>query len=94
MNVMTFKKVRKKAIDIKQVWVSTNTVGPGGRFREVIIIQNIKDKYELWLEDDKNVFRNNFRNNELVDIYDTFDIAVQSAEEMEDMVEVHENLDW
>ena len=70
MNVMTFEKAHKKAIDIVDSWVSTNTDW------EVIIIKNVKDMYELWLEDDTK----GFRDNELMGIYDTFDIAVRNAE--------------
>ena len=79
MNVMKFEKAHKKAIDIVDSWVSTNTEW------EVIIIQNVKDMYELWLEDDTK----GFRDNELMGIYDTFDIAVRNAECMVDVVESH-----
>lgn len=79
MNVMKFEQTYKKAIDIVDAWVSTNTDW------EVTIIQNVKDKYELWLEDDTK----SFRDNELMGIYDTFDIAVRNAECMVDVVESH-----
>ena len=79
MNVMKFEQTYKKAIDIVDAWVSTNTDW------EVTIIQNVKDKYELWLEDDTK----GFRDNELMGIYDTFDIAVRNAECMVDVVESH-----
>ena len=78
-HVITFDKAHKKALDIADSWVSTNTDW------EVIIIQNIKDKYELWLEDDTK----GFRDNKLMGIYDTFDIAVRNAECMVDIVENH-----
>ena len=61
MNAMKFEKAHKKAIDIVDSWVSTNTEW------EVIIIQNVKDMYELWLEDDTK----GFRDNELMGMYDT-----------------------
>ena len=79
MNVIKFEKAHKKAIDIVDSWVSTNTEW------EVIIIKNVKDMYELWLEDDTK----GFRDNELMGIYDTFDIAVRNAECMVDVVESH-----
>ena len=79
MNVMKFEQTYKKAIDIVDAWVSTNTDW------EVTIIQNVKDKYELWLEDDTK----SFRDNELMGIYDTFDIAVRNAECLVDVVESH-----
>lgn len=79
MNVIKFEKAHKKAIDIVDSWASTNTDW------EVIIIQNVKDMYELWLEDDTK----GFRDNELMGIYDTFDIAVRNAECMVDVVENH-----
>ena len=70
MNVIKFEKAHKKAIDIVDSWVSTNTEW------EVIIIRNIKDMYELWLENDEN----GFRDNDFMGMYDTFDIAVRNAE--------------
>lgn len=79
MNTIKFEKAHKKAIDIVDSWASTNTDW------EVIIIQNVKDMYELWLEDDTK----GFRDNELMGIYDTFDIAVRNAECMVDVVENH-----
>ena len=79
MNAMKFEKAHKKAIDIVDSWVSTNTDW------EVIIIKNVKDMYELWLEDDTK----SFRDNELMGIYDTFDIAVRNAECLVDVVESH-----
>lgn len=79
MNAIKFEKAHKKAIDIVDSWVSTNTDW------EVIIIQNVKDMYELWLEDDTK----SFRDNELMGMYDTFDIAVRNAECLVDVVESH-----
>ena len=79
MNVIKFENAHKKAIDIVDSWVSTNTEW------EVTIIKNVKDMYELWLEDDTK----GFRDNELMGIYDTFDIAVRNAECMVDVVESH-----
>ena len=70
MNVIKFEKAHKKAIDILDSWVSTNTEW------EVIIIKNVKDMYELWLENDEN----GFRDNDFMGMYDTFDIAVRNAE--------------
>ena len=70
MNVIKFEKAHKKAIDIVDSWVSTNTEW------EVIIIKNVKDMYELWLENDEN----GFRDNDFMGMYDTFDIAVRNAE--------------
>ena len=77
MNVIKFEKAHKKAIDIVDSWVSTNTDW------EVIIIKNVKDMYELWLEDDTK----SFRDNEFMGMYDTFDIAVRNAECMVDVYE-------
>ena len=79
MNAIKFEKAHKKAIDIVDSWASTNTDW------EVIIIQNVKDMYELWLEDDTK----GFRDNELMGMYDTFDIAVRNAECLVDVVESH-----
>ena len=76
MNVITFEKAHKKAIDISDSWVSTNTV------HEVTIIKNIQDKYEIWLNCD-----NEFLDTCLLGIYDTFDIAVRNAECMVDVYE-------
>ena len=71
MNVISFEKAHKKAIDISDSWVSTNTD------QEVTIIKNIQDKYEIWLNCD-----NEFLDTCLLGIYDTFDIAVRNAERM------------
>ena len=76
MNVISFEKAHKKAIDIVDSWVSTNTD------QEVTIIKNIKDKYEIWLNCD-----NEFLDTCLLGIYDTFDIAVRNAECMVDVYE-------
>ena len=70
MSAIKFEKAHKKAIDIVASWVSTNTDW------EVTIIQNVKDMYELWLENDEN----GFRDNDFMGMYDTFDIAVRNAE--------------
>lgn len=70
MSAIKFEQTYKKAIDIVDAWTSTNTDW------EVIIIKNIKDEYELWLENDEN----GFRDNDFMGIYDTFDIAVRNAE--------------
>ena len=79
MNVMKFEQTYKKAIDIVDAWVSPNTDW------EVTIIKNVKDMYELWLEDDTK----GFRDNEFMGMYDTFDIAVRNAECLVDVVESH-----
>ena len=76
MNVISFEKAHKKAIDISDSWVSTNTD------QEVTIIKNIQDKYEIWLNCD-----NEFLDTCLLGIYDTFDIAVRNAECMVDAYE-------
>ena len=76
MNVITFQQAHKKAIDIVDSWVSTNTD------QEVTIIKNIKDKYEIWLNCDTD-----FLDTCLLGIYDTFDIAVRYAECMVDVYE-------
>ena len=70
MSAIKFEQPYKKAIDIVDSWVSTNTEW------EVTIIKNVKDMYELWLEDDTK----GFRDNEFMGMYDTFDIAVRNAE--------------
>ena len=79
MNTMKFEKAHKKAIDIVDSWVSTNTEW------EVTIIKNVKDMYELWLENDEK----GFRDNDFMGMYDTFDIAVRNAECLVDVVESH-----
>ena len=70
MSAIKFEQTYKKAIDIVDAWTSTNTEW------EVIIIRNIKDMYELWLENDEN----GFRDNDFMGMDDTFDIAVRNAE--------------
>ena len=70
MSAIKFEQPYKKAIDIVDAWTSTNTEW------EVIIIRNVKDMYELWLENDEN----GFRDNDFMGMYDTFDIAVRNAE--------------
>ena len=70
MSAIKFEQTYKKAIDIVDAWTSTNTEW------EVIIIRNIKDMYELWLENDEN----GFRDNDFMGMYDTFDMAVRNAE--------------
>jgi len=77
MSMIKFETTHYKSIDIADSWVSTNTQW------EIIIIKNIKDKYELWLEDDTK----GYRDNELVGIYDTFDIAVLNAQTIVDVYE-------
>ena len=77
MSAIKFEQTYKKAIDIVDAWTSTNTEW------EVIIIRNVKDMYELWLENDEN----GFRDNDFMGMYDTFDIAVRNAECMVDVYE-------
>ena len=78
MNVMKFEQTYKKAIDIVDAWTSTNTG------QEVTIIKNVKDMYELWLNCDTD-----FLETWCGGLYDTFDIAVQNAECLVDVVESH-----
>jgi hypothetical protein len=61
-NMMNFVKYDTNAIDIKTAWMATNAES------EVDIIENINDKYELWIGE-------NF-----VEMYETFDIAKRNAE--------------
>jgi hypothetical protein len=61
-NMMNFVKYDTNAIDIKTAWMATNAES------EVDIIENINDKYELWIG--KN----------FVEMYETFDIAKRNAE--------------
>jgi len=59
---MNFIKYDVKSIDIKHAWMSTNTN------KEVDIIQNIHDMFELWI------------GSEYIQQYNTFDIAKRNAE--------------